>query len=311
MEHDLPSEAFEQIAALGERLDRITDGLAEQAAAITVPPTLFHYTNAEGLKGITESGRLRLSDIFNLNDPSEMRHGVTYALNSLQQSAATGHRAAQLFAWRFSEHLGENLEGTSRQFVACFSPSGDDLSQWRAYADSGKGFALGFDGPKLEEAFAVLSDLTATLAVIYDEQPIREAAEKIATDALQVAEFPVGRGYDGPTLSAFLSALSVQTSSAILHAAMLFKHPAYAVEREYRFLNVRSIENAEGIATAGNRSYIEFDWKSVGPHLLTQIAIGPAADQREARRFAEECLRSAGIDPRGVRIESSGIPYRG
>ena len=30
------------------------------------------------------------------------------------------------------------------QFVSCFSADGDVLSQWRAYADDGHGFAIGF-----------------------------------------------------------------------------------------------------------------------------------------------------------------------
>jgi hypothetical protein len=295
----LPQEALEQLTALGARLDQITDRLADQAAGAKVPPTLFHYTNSEGFKGITETGRLRLSDVFTLNDPSEMRHEVKYALGVLQRSAAKGHRAAQLFAWRFSEHLGDNLERISRQFVACFSPSGDDLGQWRAYANNGHGFALGFDGPKLEAAFLLLPHLTATFAVNYEEQQLQKAAEAIATEALHVAEFPVGRGYDGPTLSAFLS--------AILHAAMLFKHPAYIVEREYRFQHVRSVDNTEGIVTVGNRCYIEFDWKSHGPNLLTHVIVGPAAEQQQARQFAEECLRLAGIDVDSVRIEASTI----
>lgn len=275
IESALPGEAVEQIKALGERLDRLTGELADQAAKVPVPATLFHYTKAEGLKGIVESGCIWLSDIFGLNDPSEMRHGVQYALNALQRAAASGHRGAQLFVWRFSEQLGGKLEEISRQFVACFSPSGDDLSQWRAYADKGKGYALGFDGPRLETAFGRMPPLTASFAVNYKEQSLREAAEQIATEAFRVAEFPVGRGYDGPTLSAFLQALSVQASNAILYTAMYFKHSAYEVEREYRLEHVRAIDNVEGIVTVGKRSYIEFDWRSHDPTLVYAHRLRP------------------------------------
>lgn len=306
----LPPEAAEQIKTLSERLDTLTDELAESAAKVAVPATLFHYTSSAGLKGIVESGRLRLSDIFGLNDPSEMRHGVQYALNALQRAAANGHKGAQLFAWRFSEQLGGKLEKISRQFVACFSPSGDDLGQWRAYADNGKGFALGLDGPRLEAAFGQMPHLSGSFTMIYDEQSLRKAAEQIATEALRAAEFPVGKRYDGPTVSAFLHAISVQTSNAILYTAMYFKHPAYESEREYRFEHVRAIDNVEGVVTAGSRSYIEFDWRSHDPSLLTHIVLGPAADREQARQYAEECLRSAGTDPRKVHIQPSAIPYR-
>jgi len=307
----LPPEAAEQISALSDRLDELTDQLAARAAEFAVPATLFHYTKPAGLKGIIESGRLRLSDIFGLNDPSEMRHGVQYALNTLQRAAANGHKGAQLFVLRFSEQLGGELEEISRQFVVCFTPSGDDLGQWRAYADNGKGFALGFDGARLEAAFGQMPHLTGSFSMIYDDQSLRQAAERIATEALRAAEFPVGRGYDGPTLSAYLHALSVQTSNAILYTAMYFKHPAYEVEREYRFEHVRAMDNVEGVVTVGSRSYVEFDWRTRDPALLTHIVLGPAADQKQARQYAEECLRSVGIDPPSVRIQPSAIPYRG
>src|SRR5260370_1288838 len=173
-----------------------------------------------------------------------MRRGVQYALSALQRAAASGHKGAQLFAWRFSDHLGGKLEEISRQFIACFTPSGDDLGQWRAYAENGKGFALGFDGPRFEAAFGHMPHLSGTFAMIYDDQALRQTVEQIATKALHVAEFPVGRNNDGPTLSAFLHELSIQTSNAILYTAMYFKHPAYEVEREYRFEHVRAIDDA-------------------------------------------------------------------
>ena len=71
--------------------------------------------------------------------------------------AATGHRGAKLFAWRFSEQRTANLEKISLQFVTCFSPSGDDLSQCGSLRRGRKkDFALGFDGPGLETAFGTI-----------------------------------------------------------------------------------------------------------------------------------------------------------
>jgi hypothetical protein len=140
---------------------------------------------------------------------------------------------------------------------------------------------------------------------------LREAVEQIAIEALRVAEFPVGKGYDGPTLSAFLHALSVQTSNAILYTAMYFKHPAYEIEREYRFQHVRGIDDTRGVVTAGERCFFEFDWRSHGADLLTDIVIGPAGDQELASLYARDLLHGARIDPRKVRIQHSAIPYRG
>jgi hypothetical protein len=45
---------------------------------------IYHYTNSAGLKGILESGNLWFSDIFGLNDPSELRHGLGCAIDILK-----------------------------------------------------------------------------------------------------------------------------------------------------------------------------------------------------------------------------------
>ncbi|WP_416152053.1 DUF2971 domain-containing protein [Pseudomonas sp. Bout1] len=35
--------------------------------------------------------------------------------------------------------------------ATCFSKAGDVLSQWRAYADDGQGYAIGFDSKLLKK----------------------------------------------------------------------------------------------------------------------------------------------------------------
>lgn len=48
------------------------------------PPMIYHYTSDTGLQGIIESGKLRFSDIFGLNDPTELRHGLKVAIDVLK-----------------------------------------------------------------------------------------------------------------------------------------------------------------------------------------------------------------------------------
>ena len=55
------------------------------------PPVIYHYTNDAGLAGIIETGRLWFSDIFGLNDPSELRHGLSIGIELLK-SRITGAR---------------------------------------------------------------------------------------------------------------------------------------------------------------------------------------------------------------------------
>ena len=56
------------------------------------------------------------------------------------------------FASEF-ERFDLGIEAAAHFLICCFSADGDDLGQWRAYADNGHGFALGFDTSSLEHAF--------------------------------------------------------------------------------------------------------------------------------------------------------------
>jgi hypothetical protein len=118
------------------------------------PAMIYHYTNDAGLKGIIESGRLWFSDIFGQNDPSELRHGLGIALKMLKSRVADVRPEIATFAGMLERFdIDAGIEASGHFFVCCFSSDGDDLGQWRAYADNGRGYAPGFDTALLEDVF--------------------------------------------------------------------------------------------------------------------------------------------------------------
>ncbi len=107
------------------------------------PKYLYHYTTAEGLKGIIENQEIWASDIFSLNDASEVYHGVALLKKHLatQQETSEGRLNTSLEAFR--EALGEIGPHTATPTYVCsFSEEPNDLSQWRAYCPDG-GYAIG------------------------------------------------------------------------------------------------------------------------------------------------------------------------
>jgi hypothetical protein len=155
--------ADETIKSVGRALD-----------AREPPPVIYHYTNDVGLRGILESGKLWLTDIFNLNDPSELSHGFSHAVSILSNKAADGHRWTKLFAQAFEKfRTQKELQASAHFFVCSFSSDEDDLGQWRAYADNGRGYTLGFDTKALESAFVGASDISrysnSAFSVTYDD----------------------------------------------------------------------------------------------------------------------------------------------
>jgi hypothetical protein len=142
------------LAKFGHEAEEIVDAFLTTLEAVPPPPILYHYTNDAGLRGILESGKLWLTDILSLNDPSELSHGLSLATTILSGKAANGPPESKLFADDFAEmmRLGK-VQKSGDYFICSFSSTGDDLGQWRAYADNGHGYALGFDANVLEDAF--------------------------------------------------------------------------------------------------------------------------------------------------------------
>lgn len=299
-------------AALGEFVQKLE---AEKP-----PSMLYHYTNDIGLKGILEHGNLWLTSAFSLNDPAELKHGFSHAIDLLNRRAADGPPESKLFAQQFERLLIDNgVEEAAHLFVGCFSASGDDLGQWRAYADNGRGFALGFDTALLENGFVKSSALPTgsgqTFMVSYDDKTVIRLHNNIIDKMFHLISLPHGKKLESDTLHEYIGDLLITTWVHCLRAALFFKHEAYSNEAEYRFLQIHMAgPNAPPAVKYRTRPYAlvryrEYDWRATTPSALTKIVVGPAADKANAATFAKDCLRA--FHPAlPIDVVSSQIPYR-
>jgi hypothetical protein len=103
--------------------------LTTELDARTPPAVIYHYTDDAGLHGILKSGKLWLTDIFDLDDPSELKHGFSYAVEELDKRSQGTSEEIQLFARNFRLFFTD-IEEAGHFFVCCFSSCGDDLGQW-------------------------------------------------------------------------------------------------------------------------------------------------------------------------------------
>ena len=315
---EIPPDMRAALEKFEQELDEITQVFANTLESIQPPPLIWHYTNDFGLKGIVETGRFQLTDIFNLNDPSELRHGFSLASEILTRVAASGPQERTVFAKEFADFEG-HIPQSGHFFICCFSSSGNDLGQWRAYADNGRGYALGFDAKALEAAFgkeASDSAVFPTFPVTYEDAQLKTIYNKLVEKALDLISLPDGKDLDEAVIRSYWTELHNIFITRVLLAGMYFKHEAYNNEQEYRFLQLHgtTIPTCEMKWKARSYSlfeYREFDWRSVAPGALKEIVIGPAADPERARLFVTECLRlfhNGNVG--GIKILDSGIPYR-
>ncbi|MEX0827841.1 MAG: DUF2971 domain-containing protein, partial [Haliea sp.] len=165
----------------------------------TPPPIIYHYTSDAGLRGILESGTLWLTDIFNLNDPSELSHGLSHAVKILDSMAASGPLESKLFTEQLGAFVTQGgVQAAAHFFVCSFSADGDDLGQWRAYADNGCGYVLGFDARCLENGYTKPGSdpipNNSTFPVTDDDTQLTALHRKMIQAAFPLISLPRGKG---------------------------------------------------------------------------------------------------------------------
>jgi hypothetical protein len=280
-------------------------------------PLIYHHTNDVGLRGILETGQLWLTDIFKLNDPSEVYYGFSRAVDILKIKVASGPPECIRFADGLIAFVERNeIEKLGHYLICSFSSCGDDLGQWRAYGDDGRGYALGFDAEVLGDEYTSCGaqlENTESFPITYNDAELDRMLGRIIDLMLPLVSSPVGKHLDKISCLAYLADLCTWLTVYALRFSLFFKHYAYENEQEYRFLEFYGANMVPANVKLRGRPYSliryrEFDWRRVGDKALREIVMGPAADRKKSSQFAKDCLRLS--NARNVRIIFSAIPYR-
>ncbi len=312
-------------AALQEAIDEFRRRTEQQLLAeenknkIEVP--LYHYTNGLGLKGILESGQIWFTDYRHLNDPSELVHGMEMAQDVARLLATGADGLARTFLELFRDMFRhENFESTLDFFIASFSRARDDLDQWRAYADNGRGFAIGFaprmfrvgERPPPGQLPEFVGPVLYTLKEVCGRHELSlDEAVSIFLAAVEAnPDLMSDKSIGIPFMQEFAREIIAQP---LIWNCLTSKHPAYAHESEIRLVLMGMPEDlAPHVLTRYRGSeavpYIEHPMPLREPGHIVEIMMGPAAP-RNAEQEVRALLDSLGLDP-NIEITRSEIPYR-
>jgi hypothetical protein len=240
----IPEQYSVALKSFSNKADEYVNSHAKKIASEPPPDLVFHYTNDVGLRGILQNKTLWLTDIFDLNDPSEIRHGLVKALETLVKLANAGTPECKILASIFREFIRTGIGETGHYFCCSFSSDGDELGQWRAYAENGNGFALAFDAKALEDDFEKNGNgAKSTFPVTYDDDKLSSIQKKIIQAALEAVQLPKTGYLNEAWGREFATLIGTILSSNSIYASTFFKHSAYRNEVEYRFLSVFGIDN--------------------------------------------------------------------
>jgi hypothetical protein len=295
------------------------DNLKSEDEKNKVIAPLYHYTDARGLRGIFESEQIWFTDYRHLNDPSELLHGIRAAQDIARRLKSGADGPVQLFLDCFIDMFRrENFDNTLEFYVASFSRARNDLGQWRAYADNGQGFAIGF-APKLFETVEnlptdkppefvgpvkyTLEDVDALYA-----SPILEATQLFLSEAVAGADLIKDKTIGIPLMQEMVRELMV----TLIWRSLTTKHPAYQHEQEARLVVVGPPARLLPYVKTRLRGseivpYIPQPWAAREQGNVAEIIVGPAGPP-DAERTLRKFLGTLSMDFDNIR--RSDIPYR-
>ncbi len=268
---------------------------------------IYHYCDSNAFFAICTNRKLWMNDLHSMNDFMELHWGYSI----WEQSANT---RIEKYGKEFLDEIDEVIHFSGFQgllLTNCFSTDKDVLSQWRAYADDGKGYVIGFNAKEL------LQLPIRALQVLYDkEQQIKEATATI--DALYQL-----KQEDSNEFKTFCNVFGYDLSA--------FKNPAFIEEKEIRLIHLLDFKKSNdfmklvdkgGIYFGEDRKgeeikfrikqdiptpYIELDFSNnnkINP--IKEVVIGP---KNEVMKTAIRIfLETIGIEK--VEINKSNASYR-
>jgi hypothetical protein len=115
---------------------------------------LYHYCPIESLHGILTSKKLWLTNIRYMNDSKEISWLYELAKRAISRESRSdrpeNERKLRQLLLNHCDNLFLDDTFFPHFYCSCFSKNGDSLGQWRAYANDGKGVAIGFRQSYLE-----------------------------------------------------------------------------------------------------------------------------------------------------------------
>jgi hypothetical protein len=279
------------------------------------PNALYHYCSSEAFDAIVRSHTLHVSECRWTNDALENKHSIEVIAHCLpdvfpQREKAEAVRQATYLKAAWKPHR-----------IACLSAKRDLLSQWRAYAADGSGFAIGIDPHRLRipidqpqtykapmgDSSFVIGSRRALVRVTYDRSILMAAVRVLYRRVHEDGQgFPLQRFHLG-----------------LRSLVTCFKHEGFKEEAEWRIVDDQQFTI---VRRGGRPRLVELDYPKErklrrgrlvryrelplvieGQPLITEVIQGPR--NQVPPSHLRRLLKDHGLA--AVPVAHSGIPYRG
>ncbi|MCD7743847.1 MAG: DUF2971 domain-containing protein [Lachnospiraceae bacterium] len=269
--------------------------------------TLYHYTDFGALDGILSNAELRLNNVLNMNDASEM----TLFMSSLCKAVVERFQNdGDLIRARWTEKLfaaEKEKEFIYSAYAACFSCFRDDAAQWERYANHGRGVCMAFQYDLLKKM--AVEPLSLQTVFYRDDVGEHELVDII---------YRLIRRHKAPwdTSPAIRAALNHAWA-----ASAAFKHPSFQSEKEVRLVvspfeqGFFNVQPRYHISNERIKKYYPVDLHKLCQladthmeNVITELMVGPESTQSVP--ILQDYLRDMGYEKLAEKVTHSACPLR-
>lgn len=303
------------------QFERLTSAIADHVDGV-----IYHYTSAEGLRGIIENSEIWLSNVSFVNDTTEC--------TALQEETDLFNDSK--FTNSFVEGKWKNFirspDNIQNIYIASFSRGEESLEQYRAYGN----YRIGFEAKKLISRgyylYQCVYNKEEIKKWIIEKEKLNEWDGEYLNDqykrgAADILIFVASKKYKNKHFEkereVRLISVSNHSWGSYTNSSSMFEkeapihfrdHSAYKVPVPYvKFIiknNEENIEEANETYKAMKERKLrdeKINKRDILP--ITDISIGPMTHQKEAEIACNILLSDKGYE--NIKVNVSNIPYRG
>jgi len=273
---------------------------------------LYHYCSLDTLIKILDSNSIWMTELTQANDHLEGKLASQGLIDlvikqTIEVSSTTRQETAESI-----KSTCDNFESAIRGFATCFSEAPDKLSQWRGYANDGKGISIGFDKERLRSLLE--RNRAQLIEAIYDpaeqERVITEYNTHLPESTLGYLSLDTTRV---PERKQQQDTAKLSLASSLMTYNYQFKQEGFSEEQEWRVFSKIAINSPHRKTPinffAKDDRIIPYQTLGLGGsdcHPITEIYIGPKC--LTDAKVITALLIKYGI--KGVEVKSSTISYR-
>lgn len=289
----------------------------------TMAEKLYYYCNASTFESILKNKLFWLTDVSKSNDYAEISvffKEIEVQLSARQSNIIHDSQSMQSRYQSIYQSAIDILRKTEPQsyfFAMCFTSLNDNLSQWRAYGDDGRGFCIEIDSEKLR---LLLRKFQAKEEMMYIKKVSYSAYDmKCKIDGLirKIDEFAAN---ENPSIS--IAEWCREWTKTVVNAAAYYKTEGFSAEQETRLCYSRIItpkqmrnkqphSHLHKVHFKVNRNdcipYMEFPIDKIRS-VISGIVIGPRNQASED--IVKFMLANCNYDKR-IEVKKSKVTYRG